>query len=122
MKSLAILIFYALLLSPLSHQDELQAIEATYEGHSGGYYYFVDMEGSSYAFRDMEPEAREKYDLTDRSCEGRRFMVIYRNVYKVAQDKEEEEENGIVDDEEEGDDEYDYGYGECIIVDLEIAG
>ncbi|HZJ19338.1 MAG TPA: hypothetical protein VFD35_03155 [Pricia sp.] len=108
MKLLYCLLFSATLLLSTSSQDELQAVEATYDGRGGGYFYFVDMEGSSYAFHDMEPQAQEKYDLTSGKFEGRRFTVVYRIVYDVIEDKEDEE------------DEYDYG--ECIIVDLEIMG
>lgn len=110
-----------LLISPLG-QDELQAVEATYDGQSGGVFYFVDMEGSSYAFNDLEPKAKEKYDLTNTRFEGRKFTVIYRIVYQIEKDKEqqEEEQEAIVDDDEESEEEYDYG--ECIIVDLEPVG
>ncbi|SDE34190.1 hypothetical protein SAMN05421636_104413 [Pricia antarctica] len=122
MKLLSTLFFSVMLLiSPLG-QDELQAVEATYDGQSGGVFYFVDMEGSSYAFNDLEPKAKEKYDLTNTRFEGRKFTVIYRIVYQIEKDKEqqEEEQEAIVDDDEESEEEYDYG--ECIIVDLEPVG
>jgi hypothetical protein len=105
---LAFLILYCYTaLQPPTYQDELHAVEATYDGHYGGVFYFVDIEGSSYAFQDIEQSAYEKYDLTDGTCEGTKFMVVYRMEYPVPEDKDEDGE--------------DY-YGECIIVDLEIIG
>ncbi len=109
MKPLFIVLFSLTLLAYPCEQDELQAVEAAYDGQSGGVFYFVDMEGDSYAFYEMEPKAQEKYDLTDGSCEGRRFMVVYRIVYETFEDKEDNDEE-------------DEGYGTCIIVDLELIG
>ena len=105
MKLLFIVLFSATLLLPSLKQDELQAIEATYDGQAGGVFYFVDMEGSSYVFEEIEPKAQEKYDLIYGSYEGRRFTVVYRIVYAASEDKEDED-----------------NYGECIIVDLELVG
>ncbi len=127
MKLLSTLFFSVMLLiSPLG-QDELHAVEATYDGQSGGVFYFVDMESSSYAFNDIEPKAKEKYDLTNTRFEGRKFTVVYRIVYQIEKDKEQQEEEqepeeqeAIVEDDEESEEEYDYG--ECIIVDLEPVG
>ena len=70
-------LFFATLLLSAAKQDELQAVEATYEGQSGGYFFFMDMEGSNYAFQDIEPTAGEKYDLTDGSCEGKKVYGRY---------------------------------------------
>ncbi len=123
MKLLSNLFFLSvmLLMSPRG-QDELQAVEATYEGHSGGLFYFVDLEGSSYVFNDIEPMAKEKYDLTSNRFEGRKFTVVYRIVYEIKKDKEqqEQEQEAIVEEDEES--EWEYDYGECIIVDLEPVG
>lgn len=105
MKLLFTILFFSALLLSSSNQDELQAVEATFDGQAGGVFYFVDMEGSSYVFEDIDPEAQEKYDLTDGSCEGERFTVVYRIVYTTSEDKEDEDD-----------------YGECIIVDLERVG
>jgi len=105
MKLLYTLFFFGILLLSTSKQDELQAVEATYDGQGGGYFYFVDIEGSSYAFRDMEAQAQEKYNLTDGNYDGRRFTIVYRIVYDMSEDKEDEDD-----------------YGECIIVDFEIMG
>lgn len=105
MKLLFAILFSATLFLPLSGQDELQAVEATYDGQAGGVFYFVDIEGSSYVFNDIEPEAQEKYDLTNGSYEGRKFMVVYRIAFSAPEDKEDEDD-----------------YGECIIVDLRLAG
>ncbi len=101
---LILLFFTTSILYPFI-QDELQAVEATYDGQAGGVYYFVDTEGSSHVFDEIEPQLMEKYDLTDGSYEGSTFMIIYQIVYPVAEDKEEEDD-----------------YGECIIVDLELVG
>lgn len=100
--------FCTTLLFPVPKQDELQAVEATYEGQSGDVFYFVDIEGSSYAFEGMEPEAHKKYDLDNARYVGKKFMVVYRIEYNSSEDKEEE---GDYDD-----------YGECVIVDLELIG
>lgn len=123
MKLLYIVLFSVTLLVSLSKQDELQGVEAAYDGQAGGVFYFVDMEGDSYAFDEMEPKAQEKYDLTDGSCEGKRFVVVYRIEYKTMEDKEEEEyeEEGEGEDEEEEEEKED-DYGTCIIVDLELIG
>ncbi len=130
MKLLLVTLFTVTLLLSPSHQDELQAVEATYDGKSGGVFYFVDIEGSSYAFNDIENNALEKFDLTDARFEGRKFMVVYRIVYNIEKDKEQqyEEQAGtgqkeIVEQEDDKDDENEGDvYGECIIVDLELCG
>lgn len=129
MKLLSALLYFAILLSSPSNQDELHAVEATYDGQSGGVFYFVDMEGSSYTFNEIEPRAREKYDLTDGSCDGKEFIVVYRIIYNVEKGQEQEEsekpEEGqeIVEKEDNGDEEFEeYDYGTCIIVDLELVG
>ncbi len=105
MKLLFIVLFSAMALLSSLKQDELQTVEATYDGYAEGIFYFVDIEGSSYVFEEMEPKAQEKYDLTDGNYEGRRFTVVYRIVYTTSEDKEDED-----------------AYGECIIVDLEMFG
>lgn len=89
------------LLVPPSGQDELQAVVATYDGQAGGIYYFVDMEGSSYVFNNIDSEAKAKYDLDHGTYEGKKFTVVYRILYPSKDDKEDED-----------------NYGECIIVAL----
>jgi hypothetical protein len=105
MKLFLAVFFISTLFLAAPDQDELQAIEANYDGHYGGVFYFVDMEGSSHIFHDIESQAQEKYDLTDGTCDGNKFLVVYRIVYETPEDKEDEDD-----------------YGECIIVHLELIG
>lgn len=108
MKPFWIILFCTSLIFPLSKQDELQAVEATYEGQSGDVFYFVDIEGSSYAFEGMDAGAQNKYDLCNARYVGKKFMVVYRIEYATSEDKEDE-------------DDYD-DFGQCVIVDLEPIG
>ena len=94
MKFLYTVLFLAMSFLPSAEQDELRTIEVTYDGQGEGYFYFVDIEGCSYAFWAIEPEARVKYNLTNESCEGRRFTVKYRSVYETSEDKDDENDYG----------------------------
>ncbi|HZJ20675.1 MAG TPA: hypothetical protein VFD35_10035 [Pricia sp.] len=129
MKTLFIVLFVTILSFPFPRVQDLYSLEACFDSYAQGTYCFVDMEGTTYQFQDMDPIAMEKYDLTDGNYQGRMFTVVYRVEISVNEDGEEEEEQEgqeeEVQDEEEQEEEDDGeqdGYRENIIVDLEIVG
>ena len=87
-------------------KQKLWSVQATFDGYFEGTFYFVDIEGTCYEFEEMEPQAKEKYDLTDGTCEGKRFTVVYRVETGRYEDESGEE----------------HEFYENIIVDLEIVG
>jgi|SRR5680860_1050634 len=104
-----------ILVFPTARSQEVYSVEGCFDSYVQGTYCFVDMEGTTYQFEDMDPTAKEKYDLTKGNYQGRMFTVVYRietTVYEYENEEEEEEE-------EENDEEE---YREYIIVDLELVG
>lgn len=114
MKTLFVLLLFLILIFPTTRAQEVYSVEACFDSYVQGSYCFVDMEGSTFNFQDMEPSAIEKYDLTDGNYQGRMFTVVCQIEITVYDEENEEEE-----DEEENDE---YEDQEYIIVDLELVG
>ncbi len=110
MKSLIVLLI-TILSFPTPRLQDIYSVEVCFDSYYQDIYCFVDIEGTTYQFKEMEPIAMEKYDLTDGSYQGRMFTVAYRVEISVYEEEEEEE-----------DDVEQYEYEEKIIVDLEIVG
>lgn len=110
MNPLFVLLLFLVSMSPVTKTQEVFSVVACFDSYVQGFYYFVDIEGTTYEFQGMDPSAKEKYDLTDGSCQGRMFTVVYRMDTTVY---EKENEEGEEDNDE---------YPEYIIVDLEIIG
>ena len=101
-----------------SRAQELYSMEACFDSYYQGIYCFVDMEGTTYQFHDMEPIAIEKYDLTDRNYyQGRMFTLVYRIEISGHTDDSDNKEGDTNEDDREQDE-----CREKIIVDLEIVG
>lgn len=127
MKSLFIVLLVTILSFPTPRVQELYSLEACFDSYYEGIYCFVDIEGTTYQFQDMEPIAMEKYDLTNGNYQGRMFTVAYRveiSVYEEEEEEQEGQEEEIQDEkeQEEEDDGEQNEYRENIIVDLEIVG
>ncbi len=106
-----------ILVFPTARSQEVYSVEACFDSYVQGTYCFVDLEGTSYQFQDMEASAMEKYDLTDGNYLGRMFTVVYRietTVYEYENEDEKEEKEEEENDEEE--------FREYSIVDLELVG
>lgn len=115
-------ILFIFLVFPIARSQEVYSVEGCFDSYVQGTYCFVDMEGTTYQFEDMDPTAKEKYDLTDGNYQGRMFTVVYRietSVYEDETEDEAYEEFEEQENEEENDEE---AYGAYIIVDLELVG
>lgn len=119
MKTLFVPLLFMILIFPSTRAQEVYSVEACFDSYFQGSYCFVDMEGSTFNFQDMEQSAIEKYDLTDGNYIGRMFTVVYIIETTVYEEEEQEQE-----DDENGQEEDDNGseYQEYIIVDLEVIG
>src|SRR5680860_389880 len=97
MKLMFALLLLLILVFPTARSQEVYSVEGCFDSYVQGTYCFVDMEGTSYQFQNMEASAMEKYDLTDGNYLGRMFTVVYRietTVYEYEnEDEKEEEEN-----------------------------
>lgn len=127
MKNLFVPLLFFILMFPATRAQEVYSVEACFDSYVQGSYCFVDMEGTTFNFQDMEPSAMEKYDLTDGNYLGRMFMVVYRietTVYEKEEREEEQKQEEYEDDEngEEQDDIDGSEYQEYSIVDLELIG
>ncbi len=106
-----------------SRDQDVYSVEVCFDSYYQGIYCFVDIEGTSFQFEDIEPMAMEKYDLTDGGYQGRMFTVVYRVEISVYEEDEGEDEDEDDEEEDEKEDDVEqYEYQEKIIVDLEIIG
>lgn len=139
MKLMFAQILFLMLVFPAVRAQETYSVEACFDSYVQGTYCFVDMEGTTFQFQDIEPSAMEKYDLTDASYQGKMFIVVYQSVNNTKEEREEDEayeqDNNGEDYEEDGgqsnegedyeEDEGendDTGYQAYSIVDLELIG
>lgn len=109
MKALFTVLFFTIL-SFSAKKQEQYSVEACFDSYYQGSYCFVDMEGTTYTFQGMEPSAKQKYDLSDGSNQGRMFIVVY-TVEIRSYEEEDEDDDGEEDE-----------YRDNIIVDLELVG
>ncbi|HDZ14718.1 hypothetical protein LCGC14_0685020 [marine sediment metagenome] len=141
MKLLFKLLLVIMLISFTVKAQETYSIEACFDSYIQGKYCFVDMEGTSFRFQEIEPSIIEKYDLRDASYQGRMFVVVYKSKNTAYEEREEDEvyeqyegefKNGEnykdggqynegEDYEEEEEDNNEEEYQEYCIVDLELV-
>ncbi|SMC63042.1 hypothetical protein [Cellulophaga tyrosinoxydans] len=96
-KSIAISIFFLMTSFVSSIQDQT-VVTIVYEGLDDGVYYFSSEEDfSTYAFKNIDEKASQKYNLADRKLIGSTFKVTYESEELLNEDNEPYEVLTLID-------------------------
>lgn len=83
-----LLIAFSLVCSALTLQD-VEKTTATYDGFDDGTFFFIDGEGYTLEFEQIDEKLLKKYDLRSEEFNGRNFEVSYTT--ETDMDDEDEE-------------------------------
>lgn len=80
MKTLGIALFTLITFATTTVSQENETINATFIGYENEIFNFTAEDDTKYEFHGLKTKAKDKYDLTDESFEGKVFTVTYNTI------------------------------------------
>lgn len=80
MKTLCIALFALITFTTTNVAQENETINATFISYENEIFNFTAEDDSKHEFHGLKTKAKDKYDLTDESFEGKVFTVTYNTI------------------------------------------